>query len=174
MGNLAGFNAMEVEPNVGMDIIPAGEYEACIVASEMKQTKSGNGSYLNLEIQILSGQYQNRRLFEKLNLNNPSATAVRIAESTLSSICRAIFASTEDEKDLEPGDSKQLHNKAFRISVGVRKREDTGEMQNEVKSFKPRVSQPVTTQLGMANSRQLATADVVAGYSTAKKGPWEK
>jgi hypothetical protein len=167
MGNLAGFNAMEVEPNVGMDTIPAGEYEACIVSSEMKPTKSGNGSYLNLEIQILSGPYQNRRLFEKLNLHNPNATAVQIAAGTLSSICRAVNV-------LEPQDSSELHMKPLRISVGVRKREDNGEMTNVIKSFKPRSSQPVATQPGMANSRQLATADVVASYSTAGKAPWQK
>jgi hypothetical protein len=58
--------------------------------------------------------------------------------------------------------------KPFRISVGVRKREDTGEMENRIKGYKPRSTQPVTLP------QMLATADVVAGYSTAKKGPWEK
>ena len=137
------------------------------MSSEMKPTKSGNGSYLNLEIQILSGPYQNRRLFEKLNLHNPNATAVQIAAGTLSSICRAVNV-------LEPQDSSELHMKPLRISVGVRKREDNGEMTNVIKSFKPRSSQPVATQPGMANSRQLATADVVASYSTNGKAPWQK
>lgn len=167
MGNLAGFNAMEVEPNVGMDTIPAGEYEACIVASEMKPTKSGNGSYLNLEIQILSGPYQNRRLFDRLNLINPNADAVQIAQGTLSSICRAVNV-------LTPQDSSELHMKPLRIAVKVRKREDNGEMTSEIKSYKPRSAQPGATQPGMANSRQLATADVVASYSTNGKAPWQK
>jgi len=64
--------------------------------------------------------------------------------------------------------------KPLRISVGVRKREDNGEMTNVIKSFKPRSAQPVATQPGMANSRQLATADVVASYSTNGKAPWQK
>lgn len=167
MGNLAGFNAMEVEPNIDIDTIPAGEYEACIVSSEMKPTKSGNGSYLNLEIQILSGPYQNRRLYDKLNLDNPNATAVKIAKATLSSICRAVNVPT-------PQDSSDLHMKPLRIKVKVRKREDNGEMTNEIKSYKPRSAQPVATQPGMANSRQLATSDVVASYSTNDRAPWQK
>lgn len=138
MASLAGFNAAEVEPNAGFDVIPAGDYEACIVGSEMKTTKNGNGSYLNLEIQIISGQYQNRKLFEKLNLQNQNATAVTIAKGTLSAICRAVGV-------LTPNDSSDLHNKPFRISVGVRKREDNGEMENRIKSFKPRSAGPVET-----------------------------
>ena len=161
MANLQGFNAAEVEPNTGFDPLPAGEYNACIVGSDMKTTKNGSGEYLNLEISILDGTYQNRRLFDKLNLKNSNETAVQIARATLSSICRAVGI-------LEPNDSSELHMKPFRISVGVRKREDTGEMENRIKGYKPRSAQPVTSP------QMLATADVVAGYSTAKKGPWEK
>jgi len=40
-GNLAGFNAAEVEPNEGFTPIPAGEDQAVITESEMKATKDG-------------------------------------------------------------------------------------------------------------------------------------
>ena len=129
MANLSGFNAMDVEPNTGFELIPAGDYRACIVASGMKATKDGNGSYLDLQIQILGGPYQNRTLFEKLNLKNQSEKAVAIAKATLSSICRACNV-------LTPSDSADLHGIPFVISVGTRKREDNGEMVNRIKSFK--------------------------------------
>jgi hypothetical protein len=136
MSNLAGFDATKVEPS-DFGILPPGDYDACIVASEMKPTKDGTGQYLNLEIQIIGGQYQNRRLFEKLNLVNKNDQAVQIAKGTLSAICRAVNV-------LTPNDSSDLHNKGFRIAVGTRKRDDNGEMVNNIKSFKPRSAKPVT------------------------------
>lgn len=135
MANLSGFDASKVEPN-DYGVIPPGDYEACIVNSDMKATKDGLGQYLNLEIQIVGGQYQNRKLFEKLNLVNKNETAVTIAKGTLSAICRAVNV-------LTPNDSSELHNKTFRIAVGVRKNDYKGEMENHVKAFKPRQAGPV-------------------------------
>ena len=53
--------------------IPAGKYLAMITESEMKPTKSGSGSYLQLTFQILEGEYKGRFLWARLNLNNPNA-----------------------------------------------------------------------------------------------------
>jgi hypothetical protein len=135
-GNLAGFNARDVAPN-GFDVLPAGEYEVCIVASEVKPTAKGDGSYLKLQLQVLNGQHQNRTLFDILNLWNPNSQAVEIARGTLSSICRAVGV-------LEPKDSCELHNKPLRVKVKVTKSEEYGE-QNKVAAYKPRNAGPATT-----------------------------
>ena len=74
---------------------------------------------------------QNKTLFDKLNIDNPNETAQRIGKGNLSAICRAVGV-------LTPGDSSELHMKPLRITVKTRKREDTGEMVNEVKAYKPR------------------------------------
>lgn len=153
MASLSGFDASKVEPS-DFGIIPVGDYEACIVNSEMKPTKDGQGQYLNLEIQIVGGQYQNRKLFEKLNLVNKSDTAVTIAKGTLSAICRAVGV-------LTPNDSSDLHNKTFRIAVGSKKSDYSGEMENKIKSFKPRASGPVV---------QVEPTLQTAGTTTGK--PW--
>ena len=128
MANLNGFNANEVEPTTNFEPIPAGKYLAAITESEMKPTKSGTGSYLQLTFTILEGEYKNRVLWARLNLNNPNATAVKIAYSELSAICRAIGV-------MQPRDSVELHNLPLVITVKVKKREDTGELTNEVKGY---------------------------------------
>jgi hypothetical protein len=133
-GNLAGFNASDVEPNEGFTPIPAGEYQAIIVESEMKATKDRQGKYLQLKLQILNGQHQNRTLFDRLNLFNKNDTAVQIAKGTLSSICRAINVMT-------PNDSAELHNKPLVIVVKV-KSDQNGNPQNEIKGYKPRHTGP--------------------------------
>ena len=128
MANLNGFDARTVEPTADFEPIPAGKYIAAITESEMKPTKSGSGSYLQLSFTILEGEYKNRVLWARLNLNNPNATAVKIARSELSAICHAVGV-------LSPKDSVELHNLPLVITVKLKKRDDTGELTNEVKGY---------------------------------------
>ncbi len=105
-----GFDANQVEPTNDFEPIPAGKYVAVITESEMKPTKAGTGSYLQLTFQILEGEHKNRLLWTRLNLDNPNATAVQIARSELSAICRAVGVMT-------PSDSVELHNLPLVIHV---------------------------------------------------------
>lgn len=131
MANLGNFNANEVDPHKALEPIPAGEYSIAMTASEMKPTATGNGHYLSLEFQVLEGPHKGRKLYDNLNLKNPSPQAVEIARAKLSAICRAVGCMT-------PKDSTELHNKPLIGIVGHKKREDTGEMQNSIKGYKAR------------------------------------
>ena len=128
MADLRGFDARTVEPTADFEPIPAGKYLAMIVASETKPTKAGNGSYLQLTFQILDGPYKNRLLWARLNLINANSTAVQMAQAELSAICRAIGV-------LAPNDSVELHNLPLLITVRCKKREETGEIQNEIRGY---------------------------------------
>lgn len=146
MADLGGFDANTVEPN-SFDCIPAGEYEVAIVSSELNPTKDGSGKFLKLELQVLSGLYQNRKLFDRLNLENKNAQAVQIAKGTLSSICRAVGV-------LTPKDSSELHLKPMVASVKIRKSDEYGD-QNEIKGYKSRhatASQPASQPQTSAES----------------------
>ncbi len=107
------FDASQVEPNTGFDVLPPGKYLAQSVSSEMRPTKDGMGQYLFLEIDILEGQYAGRKLFDRLNLSNPSANAVEIARRMLSALCRAVGKMQVDN-------SEQLHLLPFIADVRVR------------------------------------------------------
>jgi len=131
MANLNGFNAHEVEPTSNFEPLPAGKYLAVITDSEMKPTKSGTGQYLQLSLQILEGPYKGRYVWARLNLHNPNPTTVQIARQELSAICRAVGV-------MQPTDSVELHNIPLIITVKLKKREDTGEMTNEVRSYAKR------------------------------------
>ena len=133
MADLSGFDASQVEPNTSFDPVPAGKYTVVITASEMKPTKSGAGHYLELTFQVQEGEYKNRRLWSRLNLDNPNATAVQIAQADLSAICRAVGV-------LAPNDSVELHNLPLEISVRCKKRSDTGEISNEIKGYAKKAS----------------------------------
>lgn len=131
MADLTGFDANQVEPTTEFEPIPAGKYQAMITESEMKLTKSGSGSYLQLTFQILDGEYKGRFLWSRLNLNNSNATAVEIARRELSAICRAVGVMT-------PRDSVELHNLPLVISVKCKRRDDTGDVSNEIKGYAKR------------------------------------
>lgn len=128
MADLNGFNAHDVEPNTVPEPIPAGKYLAIITDSEMKATKSGDGRFLELTFEILEGACKGRKVWDRLNLENPSALAVKIARGELSAICRAVGV-------MQPRDSVELHNLPLQITVKVKRREDTGDLTNEVSGY---------------------------------------
>lgn len=128
MADLRGFDANNVEPAGDFEPIPAGKYLAVITDSEMKPTKAGTGSYLQLTFQVIDGEYRNRLLWARLNLDNPNDTARKIAQGELSAICRAVGV-------MAPRDSVELHNLPLVIHVRCKKRTDTGEIVNEVKGY---------------------------------------
>lgn len=131
MANLNGFNAHEVEPSTSFDPLPAGKYIAAITGSEMKATKRGDGSYLQLEFTVLEGDCKGRKVWSRLNLNNPNKQAVEIARGELSAICRAVGVMT-------PRDSVDLHNIPLEITVKVKKRQDNDEFTDEISAYGPK------------------------------------
>jgi hypothetical protein len=128
MANLHGFDANQIDPAAGFEAIPAGKYLAVITESEEKPTKAGTGHYLQLTFQIQEGSHKGRIIWARLNLDNPNATAVQIARAELSTICRAVGVNT-------PSDSIELHNLPLMITVKCRKRQDTGEISNEIAGY---------------------------------------
>jgi hypothetical protein len=140
MANLGSFNANEVEP-ASFDPLPASKYLACITESEMKATKNGSGQFLNLTFQVLDGEYKGRKVWARLNLKNQNVQAEQIARGQLSAICRAVGVMT-------PRDSLELHNLPLVITVKIKKREDTGDLQNEISGYSKKdgtLAPPATT-----------------------------
>jgi len=128
MADLGNFNANNVDPAADFEPIPAGKYLAVIVDTDMKATKSGDGRYLELQFQLVEGPYKNRLLWSRLNLENPNPLAVQIARGQLSAICRAVGI-------MQPRDSVELHNLPLIVSVKCKRREDTGDIVNEIRGY---------------------------------------
>jgi hypothetical protein len=141
MADLRGFDANQVNPSTPFEPLPAGKYLAVITESEMKPTKAGTGHYLELTFQVVEGPQKNRTVRSRLNLDNPNPKAVEIARAELSAVCRAAGV-------LAPNDSVDLHNLPLLITVKCRKREDTGEIANEVAGYGKRDTAPANGQPG--------------------------
>lgn len=126
MANI-NFNAQNVEPDAGFSLIPAGVYTAQITDSKIYPTKAGTGTILELTFQILEGQYHNRLVWARINIQNQNQTAEQIGQKQLSSICHAVHV-------MQLQDSTQLHNKPLRIRVKVKPDDGYGE-KNEINGF---------------------------------------
>lgn len=131
------FNANDYEPTSTFEPIPYGKYQAVITSSEMRVTKAGTGQYLQLEFVIIEGDYEGRKLWSRLNLDNPNPDAVRIAQSDLSAICRAVNV-------LEVQNSEQLHNLPLTIHV-VKETLSDGFVANDIKGYE-KIEQQVVPQ----------------------------
>lgn len=108
--------------------IPAGEYQAVITDSVFKATKNNRGEYLELTFEIIDGEYRGRKIWSRLNLNNPNAIAVEIAQKELARICQAINV-------MKPKNSEELHNIPMTLVLTCTKNKDD-EIINEIKKYK--------------------------------------
>lgn len=122
------FNAAQVSPESQFAPVPNGDYPVVITESEMKSTKSGEGQYLQLVLEIIEGPYKGRRIWDRLNLVNSNHTAVEIAQRTLSQICHAV-------NHLNLQDTVELHNKPMVAKVVVRQSPGYDDA-NEVKEYR--------------------------------------
>lgn len=129
------FNAKDHEPMDVFDPVPTGWYPVVIEESEMKPNSAETGHYLELVGTIISEEFKGRKLWTRLNLDNPNPVAVEIANRQLSAICHAIDV-------MVVKDSSALHNiphmwKAVYVDPVV---DEDGkviyEAKNEVKGFK--------------------------------------
>lgn len=126
------FNATQVDPTAAFEALPSGTYPVIITASQKKPTSKGDGSYLELEMTVQGGEFNGRKVFDRLNLENKSAQTVEIAYRTLSAICYVTGV-------LQVQDSSQLHGKPFMAVVTKRRREDRPNEElysNDVRGYK--------------------------------------
>lgn len=163
------FDANNVEPSAPYEIIPPGDYVVQIINSELRDTKTGSGKYLWLDMIIVEGQYENRHIYDRLNLYNENSTAAEIAARNLSAIARAVDKLSFD-------DTEDLHFLPFIAKVSVRPAgpDKTGvqrEAQNEVKGYKPvnSLTQNNAPQNVSAN-KPTQQRNQTAGYNP----PWRR
>src|SRR4051812_41232904 len=165
------YDATQIEPNTAFEVIPAGKYHVQIVNSEMRSTNANNGQFLWMELSIMDGPHANKRLFDRLNLVNPSEKAVAIAQGALSAICRAIG-------QMSVSDSEQLHNRSLIANVRVRPEgpDKNGIMrsaQNEIGGYLPMngTSQPVAATARPATAPAAQAAQATPQPTTP---PWRR
>ena len=113
----------------GFDPLPPGWYPVEIEKAEVKQNKAKNGAYLWLQMTTIGQDYNGRKLFARVTLANPNATAVEIGHRELAAIGVALGLPTI-------GSSEQVIGGQLQVKVAVRPAEGTNDADNEIKGYK--------------------------------------
>ena len=128
MAQLGGNFSADGDTMETRDVLPAGDYKAAIVKSEVKDAKKQGNRYINLEFEVMDGEMQGRRFWAILNLWNSNAQAVEIAERELRSIAQACGK-------LSVSDTEELHGVPMLVKLTVKDDAQYGP-QNNIKGYK--------------------------------------
>lgn len=150
------FDATTVEVRDDYEALPPGEYPVVITDSYWKDTKSGTGRYLELKLQVVGNSHHSGRVvFDRLNLDNPNETAVKIAYETLARICQALRIE-------KMTNSEQLHG--IELIAKVATKEYNGGLSNEVKGYKGKETGGASVQPGSGFSDNSAAPPSRPGW----------
>jgi hypothetical protein len=172
MANIAGAYDPNAEPGGDFDPIPAGDYRAKIIESDIEDVSSRNnyGRCLKLTWQIETGPYDGRLVWQRLNMwaegMNNLDKVISIAQSQFAAIRQATGK-------IAPQDSSELHHIPCMIRVKV-KTDSSGQYSpsNEVTSVKPVDGAPAGANGAVpkfAAPQQSAPAN-----SSGGSAPWRK
>lgn len=110
--------------------LTAGSYICRVTGSEYKDTKAGTGTYFKLELTVIGGEFNSRKLWTNINWTNPNQTAVDIGKKMMKQLCIAVGKPNGIE------DTQELHGIPVSCKVAI-KGDDTSPFgpQNIVKKF---------------------------------------
>ncbi len=156
------FDPNSVDPQTDFVVLPAGKYPVLIEKAEVQATKKGDGHFIYLEMQIIDGQAKGRKLFDRINIDNPSQKCVEIGFRCLAALGQAIGLQGIT-------DSNQLVNQS--VIAHVRVKND----QNEVRTYSA-PGAPVTAHTPPYETPQApVTAPVPPPNAPASgKPPWAR
>lgn len=132
MAKLTGLNlgSKEYENTSSFEPLPAGWYEAKIIASEVKETSTGGEMVVNT-YRIEGGQYGGRQVFGRMNVRNNSEKAEKIGRQQLNGLLTAIGIKPEEFEDTD-----DLVGKDVQIKLKIREASGGYDASNDVSAFK--------------------------------------
>ena len=140
--------------------IPAGEYTVEIKSAEIKQTKAGNGSYIDARMDVTEGKHAKRVLFANINIKNPSEVAEKIGRAQLGEIMRANNIAALQATD-------QLIGCTMIVRVVIS--EYKGEAKNEVKGYKAAGTRAAMPKASAPASNEPAVVGKAPPWANKKK-----
>lgn len=129
MGNLGNLGLTGEETLPSFDPVPAGWHRGIITGEIIKDTKKGDGAYLELTVELMDAPVTGRKLWVRLTVANPNQKAVEIGKAQMSALAKACGI---DPAKLQ--DSSQFLNCV--ADYFVTHREYNGEKREEVKKFR--------------------------------------
>lgn len=127
------FDATDLAPSTELkgdfEPIETGIYGAVVKEAVLTPTKSGNGEYIKLRVDITHGVHKGRVVFHNMTYSNPNLTATQIGRQQLTDLCWAT-------KVLKPKSTGELCNIPIIAKVGFVKAKNGYDATNDIKSFR--------------------------------------
>lgn len=173
--DLNGAYDQSAAPQEDFGAIPAGEYEAEIIDSDVEEIskKESKGKCLRLTWKVLNGEYAGRQVWQRLNLwfegaEKTPGKVVQIANGQFATVREATGVAA-------PVNSAELHNRPCVIRVSWE--QDQGYApKNEVKHVKAIGGQPTFSnapaQAPASQQRQAPASSAPANAQAPRKAPW--
>lgn len=132
------FSAADAAPEQDFSPLPAGEYQAIVTATELKNTKNGTGQYIQVTYEIAGPTHTGRLVWQNFNIRNANPKAAEIGRQQLGSLIKASgLQGVSDTDQLITGNMVSL-------KLAIRKSTEYGDS-NDVKAIKAVSTTPVPT-----------------------------
>lgn len=129
---LINFDIDSVEPSVNtFELLPRGRYLVMIINSDVRDTKAGDGQFIEWTFEVMDGQWKGRRIWERMNIQNRNKKTEDIAQKNLSALCKAVG------KRGVLADTAELHNIPLNVDVQIKTGDNGYADSNEVKGYAP-------------------------------------
>ncbi len=123
------FDANSVDPTTEFAPIEPGWYTLQIEKAEVKPTKKQDGKVLAIQFCVLGDKHNNRKVFKRINIKNPSSQCEEIGLRDLAGLTLACGMATLS-------DSSELFDKIIEGKVVIKK-EEGREPDNDIQAFRP-------------------------------------
>ena len=138
--------------------VPPGMYQVMLVNSKM----NSKGTGISCEFDIVSGEFQGRKLFMNLSIFAENRTAAEIGQRYLNEMCVATGK-------LAISDTSELHGITMQAKVKLRKDDPT---QNDITGFAPLDGAAPAQTVTQAQAPAQPAAQQAATPSNAP--PWKR
>lgn len=107
--------------------MPAGDYEMQVIESDVITAKSG-GKMIKLTLEVISGPFERRKVWENINIQNQNPDAERIGVRALADLTLAVGL-------VNVRNSEDLHFRPFRARLKIEPAKDGYDAKNKVSRF---------------------------------------
>lgn len=98
--------------------LPPSTYQLIVAKSDVRVTRAGDGEFIELEMQVIDGPHQGRRLWERFNVSNQNKRAEDYGRSMLRQLCVAVGVNNMTN-------TEQLHDIPFMARIEIDRKEPT-------------------------------------------------
>lgn len=138
------FDATQHAPAQSFDVLPKGWYMLQATEAEVKPTRTGDGKYIAVTVEIMGPDFAvNRKMWKNFNVENPNPKAVEIGVAEFSAFLHAVGV-------LQVTDLQQLLMKPCYAKLSIRKGNDDYDDSNDIDGWK-----------SLSEQVKLATPNVV-------------